>query len=910
NILLIDDVEQGNTNNPNIYQDVTDLAYVIYTSGSTGNPKGVMVEHKSIVNHTNWFACETNFKKNDIMLQKLPFTFDFSVSELFSWYFKAGKLVIMEPFQDKDPYEILKVIVEQKITHVNFVPSLLTPFLEVLETSNYTEKQLKNLKRVIVGGEILTGEHVNTFNKILSNPECRLFNMYGPTETDAASSYTCDKEKNYMSSSVPIGKPIHNANIYILNTDGNQQPIGQIGEICVDGIGVARGYINNSELTNKKFIPSPFSENQILYKTGDLGKWLPDGNIDYIGRTDNQVKVRGYRIELEEIEKVINNSEYVDEGAVIIKNSKNNNKKIVAYIILNESSSIEEVREYLKLKVPKYMIPDFILPLKSIELNNNGKIDRQILSNKNIDQFFNHKKMNITDKVELELYNMYSELLDITNFDEKQSFFNLGGNSILAMNLIAKIDRQFHKKISMKEFFSNSTIKDLTILLNKKEEISRFTDYDYGTNLNEDLSYSQKGIWFQEQLQEQKSLYKLAQPFLIKQDIDLEKLEKCINSTLKNNEILQSYYINEKGVPKRKTDKNLEISIETYDLINNKDYLQQKMEEIINVPLPIDSPPLIKCVNITVERQKNILLILMHHIISDAISFELFTKQVLNSYFSLEETSIENGMKYNDYINSQKNWLKSEDYLKTLNYWKERLDGYHGEIRFSFQKDREEKRKFKGNQIEKDIKSELYQKILSFCKNSEITMFNLFLATLNIYIYLTENEKDILIGTSSSGRDIFTQNSLGLFANTVPLRNIIKENLSTFEFLNNVQINSISDFHKSKIPFELLLNELSIYRSQETPPLAQIMLTYHDFSKFNQYFENIKVEKLDTQLEEIQYNMIIDIKEFNNGAQLAVTYDSQIFEESSIDKFLNNYLFLLNEIIERKNKKIKELNYE
>uniref|UniRef100_UPI003F566514 AMP-binding protein n=1 Tax=Staphylococcus xylosus TaxID=1288 RepID=UPI003F566514 len=230
NILLIDDVEQGNTNNPNIYQDVTDLAYVIYTSGSTGNPKGVMVEHKSAINFVEWFISEFEYEKDIVLLQKTPIIFDVSVSELFSWYFKAGKLVIMEPFQDKDPDEILKVIVEQKITHVNFVPSLLTPFLEGLETSNYTERQITSLKYIIVAGEILRKNQMDKFFHTLPKNQVSLVNMYGPTEATVGN---CIYYTNNQSDIIPIGKPITNTDIYILNTDGNQQPIGQVGEIYI-----------------------------------------------------------------------------------------------------------------------------------------------------------------------------------------------------------------------------------------------------------------------------------------------------------------------------------------------------------------------------------------------------------------------------------------------------------------------------------------------------------------------------------------------------------------------------------------------------------------------------------------------------------------------------------------------------
>ena len=373
------DTCQGSEENPRSINQPGDLAYVIYTSGSTGRPKGVMVEHRSVVNRLHWMQAAYPIGPDDVLLQKTPYYFDVSVWELFWWAMVGAKLCFLRPRGEKIPMVLVEAIRRQRVTVLHFVPSMLNVFLEYLDGRDAaTFAGLASLRRVFASGEALMPTHVRKFNDLLGGKSgARLTNLYGPTEaTVDVTFFDCPTGNDF--DRVPIGRPIQNTRLHIIR-DGHAALIGEPGELCIAGVGLARGYLNNPALTAEKFTGNPLQPGETIYRTGDIARWLPDGNVEYLGREDQQVKIRGLRIELGEIENTIREFSGVTECVVIVKRYSESVVLIVAYLVGRTALDLAGLKAHLKERLPDYMVPSHFERIPEIPLTATGKADRNAL---------------------------------------------------------------------------------------------------------------------------------------------------------------------------------------------------------------------------------------------------------------------------------------------------------------------------------------------------------------------------------------------------------------------------------------------------------------------------------------------------------------------------------------------------
>ncbi|MCF4967209.1 thioesterase domain-containing protein [Nostoc sp. CMAA1605] len=459
---------QPNTNPQSDIQP-ENLAYVIYTSGSTGKPKGAMNTHKGICNRLLWMQETYQLNSTDSVLQKTPFSFDVSVWEFFWTLLTGARLVIAQPGGHRDSNYLINIITQEQITTLHFVPSMLQIFL----ASRGVEK-CTSIRRVICSGEALP---VDLQNRFFEHFNCELHNLYGPTEAAIdVTFWQCQKHSNLKT--VPIGRPIANVQIYILDEDLRPVDVGVVGEIYIGGVGVARGYWNRPELTQEKFIPNPFRSSEFtserLYKTGDLGRYLPDGNIEYVGRVDYQVKIRGYRIEIGEIENVLALHPEVREAVIITRSDRNLEKQLVAYITYNsETPQIQHLRDFLKAKLPDFMIPAAFVTLEALPLTPSGKVDRKALPKPDISHFSESSDFIAPrNQVESQLVTIWAEILNLPQIGVTDNFFALGGDSLKALHLIAKIEENFRKEIPLATLLKNPIITDLaTVIQNNDSQI-------------------------------------------------------------------------------------------------------------------------------------------------------------------------------------------------------------------------------------------------------------------------------------------------------------------------------------------------------------------------------------------------------------------------------------------------------
>jgi tyrocidine synthetase-3 len=448
-----------------------DPAYVIYTSGSTGNPKGVIIEHGSLLNRLNWMQRAYPIKTGDVLIQKTPLVFDVSIWELSWWPVHGASLCLMKPGEEKDAQAILEAIEKNRVTVIHFVPSMLNVFLQYLERPKETIPKLSSLKKVFASGEALKPAQVEKFYRLVGKEKNApgLINLYGPTEaTVDVSYYNCPPNRHL--SVIPIGKPIDNIRLYVVNRVLCLNPLGVAGELCIAGCGLARGYLNNPELTAEKFILRSDCSDQPLYRTGDLARWLPDGNIEFLGRIDNQVKIRGFRIELEEVEKHLSGSSLVKEAAVGIEEDPQKGPRLIAYLVLKPGKppAKGELINRLKTKLPEYMIPaDFVI-LDRLCYTGNGKLDRKALSAQQ------NKKLEIEDNftppgspIEEDLVNIWAEALGVETVGTRDNFFSLGGHSLLASQIILQVREVFGVDISLLTLFGTPTVEGMGQKINQ-----------------------------------------------------------------------------------------------------------------------------------------------------------------------------------------------------------------------------------------------------------------------------------------------------------------------------------------------------------------------------------------------------------------------------------------------------------
>ncbi|MCK5057354.1 MAG: amino acid adenylation domain-containing protein, partial [Candidatus Aminicenantes bacterium] len=662
-----------------------DHAYVIYTSGSTGKPKGVVVEHRSVVNIITALQLAYPLRESDTYLLKTSYVFDVSVAELFGWFPGGGRLAILEKGGEKEPEKIITAIENFCVTHINFVPSMFNVFVDALSVRNI--KKLSNLKYIFVAGEELLPGLVEKFRKY--NTGITLENIYGPTEgTVYTGSYSLS---NYEGSgSVPIGKPMPNVRLYILDRDENLQPIGVPGELCIVGDGVAAGYLNNPELTAEKFINSGVGERRavpgthhssfiahhsdLLYKTGDLARWLADGNIEYLGRMDYQVKIRGFRIELGEIENRLLSHEKIKEAVVVIRGENSGDKYLGAYIVVKSAEPVavpSGLRQYLSRTLPDYMIPSYFVQIEKLPLTPTGKVDRKMLPEPEIKA---GKKYTPPQKdTEKKLVGTWSEILNRVpqTIGIDDHFFELGGHSLKAIRLLTKIHRDFDVSVTLTDFFNNPTIRWLSLFIEKKIKKERFISIKAAENKEYyPLSVTQMRFFFFQQLDPHNISYNMSEILLIEGRVEKEKFSTTFEKLIYRHESLRTSFGFVGGKPVQKIHKaqDIKFTVEYYETdyrVGAQDSVPSDQRlgvepEIggwysgINITdrfiryFDLSCAPLLRFGLIRAEDEKHVLMVDMHHIISDGTSTGIFIADFLSIYKGEELSPLR--IRYRDYV--------------------------------------------------------------------------------------------------------------------------------------------------------------------------------------------------------------------------------------------------------------------
>ena len=899
--------------NPVTGATATNLAYILYTSGSTGQPKGVMVEHRGLCNAINWIAQTLELSAEDRCLLKTPITFDAAGRELFPTLLTGGSLFIAEADGHRDSRYLAETIRSARISIFHCVPSLLQ-FL--VEEPAFDDSLA--LRAVMCGGEAMPTQVVTRFQR---RSKAKLYNVYGPTETIIDSTYWLCDGANGRSSN-PIGRPIPNARIYILDDALRPLPIGVAGHMHIGGVGLARGYLNRPELTAEKFIPDPFSAEPgaRLYKTGDLARYLPDGNIEFLGRGDHQVKIRGFRIELGEIEAALGQHPAVRKVVVLAREDAPGEKRLVAYVVAEATA--DELRRFLKDKLPDHMVPGVFVPLDALPLLSNGKIDRRALpapdrTRPGLDKAYAAPR---TPTEEL-LAEIWAQVLDIERVGIHDNFFDLGGHSLLATQAASRMREAFKVEIPLRRLFEVPTVAGLA----ESIEVAR----QAGQNLlappilpvprNGDLalSFAQQRLWFFDQLEPGLSAYNIPAAVRLKGPLNLAALERSLNEIVKRHESLRTTFGKVDGRPTQVIAPTLTIKLPVVDL--RKLPASERETEVRRLvtaeaqrPFDLSQGPLLRGAVLRLGDEEHVGLLTMHHIVSDGWSAGILIREVATLYIAFcaggSSPLPALRIQYADFAHWQRRWLQGEVLETQIAYWKVQLAGAPALVDLPADHPRPAVQTFRGAHQSLVLPKHLQEGFKALSRQEGATQFMTFLAAFKVLLYRYTSQDDLIVGTPIANRNrLETEGLIGFFVNALVLRTDLSGNPSFRELLRRVRGVCLGAYAHQDLPFDRLVEELHVKRDLSRNPLFQMMFVLHNASLRTVELQGLTLSPVEGDSETAHFDLTLQIADTDQGLTAAFVYNADLFEAGTIARMLGNFQTLLEAMVADPEQRLSDL---
>lgn len=884
------------------------LAYIIYTSGSTGKPKGVCVTHSALCRYVFAIDEKLKLKPSSVMTALSTVSADLGHTALFGSLCLGHALYLVPSDIKLDAEKLAQKFEKQPIDCLKIVPSHLDALLEFSENSSLLPTQC-----LVLGGEAPTKNLVQKIRSL--NSFCRIINHYGPTETTIGS--LCSEINNTLDR-ISIGTALPGYQAYILNKNLELVPLGIKGEIYIGGGSIARGYLGKPDLTAEKFIPFPFaseeSQGERLYKTGDLGRYLLNGEVECLGRIDHQIKLRGFRIELQEINETIRVLPGVKDVAVIIKKENDQNNNIIAYIKKTLDCDIKDIKNQLKFQLPEYMIPSFIIPLSHIPLTPNGKKDYKLLLTMEIPPCDLEDRIYPRNDIEKKLHSYWVQVLKNDQISVTDDFFEMGGHSLLATQVIARARDGFDLLLEVRAIFENPTIEKLSLyieqLLEKPKNFTTTSQIINRLTNREDeipLSFVQQRLWTLNQLDENNISYNIPAAFSLKGNIDKRALESSLKKIISRHEILRTNYIQKEGKPIQKILDKFEFTLsETH--IDESD-IKNRITLFANRPFYLDKELLIRATLFKITNENHIFVICLHHIVSDGWSTGIFIKELMQHYKEiLGKTHVEFPelpIQYADYSYWQRQRFYKGELEKSLNYWKNELKDIPVILNLPVDRPRGRNLTVEGAVVYFDLSRELYEKINIFCKKQHVTLFMYLLTAYNILLSRYSGQNDILVGTPIANRiRSELENLIGCFMNILVIRCRIFNDTTYKELLQNVKDTTLRAYDNQDAPFEKVVDIAQHDRNLNYSPLFQAMFILQNAPKVDIELPDLELEYIEHDYGVSKFDLTFDMQESNNHLRCRIEYNSSLFDRESILQMAQHYQNILNSIINNYEDKI------
>ena len=910
--------------NLNLEVQPHNLGYVIYTSGSTGQPKGVMMGQLALGNLILWQLQNTTIANETKTLQFAPISFDVSFQEIFSTLSAGGILVLIPEELRRDTSVLLDFLQQQAIERL-FLP--FVALQQLAEVSVSRQFWVKSLRDVITAGEQLQiTPAIAAWFRSLEN--CTLHNHYGPSESHVVTSFTLTNPVENWPILPPIGRAIANTQIYLLDSYLQPVPIGVPGELYIGGMALAEGYLNRTDLTAERFITNPFApldppltpldkggeQPSKLYKTGDLARFLNDGNIEYLGRIDNQVKVRGFRIELGEIEAVLSQCPDVQTTAVIVREDTPGDKRLVAYVVLTPNSQTisSELRQFLTNQLPAYLVPNTFVILNSLPLTPSGKCDRRSLPVPET-QALSERYIAPQSPTEEILAQIWAQVLKVERVGREDNFFELGGHSLLATQVMSRLRETFQVELPLRSLFTAPTIAALTLEIEQSQQVisapSILTRTD---NINLPLSFAQQRLWFLDQLEPNSDFYHLGGALQLEGTLNFTALEQSLKEIINRHEALRTNFITIDGQATQiiHPTTNWQLSIIDCQHLTNTNSLEIAEAE---KPFNLAQDCLFRATLFVRSPLEYHLLVTMHHIVSDGWSIGVFFQELTDLYTAYTQglpsplTPIK--IQYADFAIWQRNWLQGEVLSNQLDYWRKQLANAPAFLPLPTDRPRPAIQTFIGSHQQFKLSQPLSQRLNQLSQEHGVTLFMTLLAAFTTLLYRYTGQTDILVGSPIANRNRREiEGLIGFFVNTLVLRLNLDNDLSFQDLLTRVREVSLAAYAHQDLPFEMLVETLQPQRDLSHTPLFQVMFVLQNAPIADLELAGLKISPLSTENTTAKFDLTLSMENIEEGLVGVWEYNTDLFDDSTIERMSGHFVTLLEDIVANPTKPILRLS--
>jgi amino acid adenylation domain-containing protein/non-ribosomal peptide synthase protein (TIGR01720 family) len=894
-----------------------DVAYVLYTSGSTGVPKGIVIPHKVPVNRM--FIEFDPFEPGEALCAKTSICFVDSVWELWSAWANGLPITLIPEDHIKDPAKLIDTLAESDSTRMVLVPSLLR---SMLDTAPDLQNRLPRMRHWICSGEALPGDLSARF--VTAMPNSVLTNLYGATEIWDVT--RCDTRDDLPFEPMPIGKIMGNMQGYVLDDMMRPVPVGIIGELYFSGVHLAHGYWKRPDLTAKVFLPDPFSQvpGSRMYKTGDLGRWLPDGNFEYLGRIDHQVQLRGLRMELGEIESVIRQHPEITQTAVVISDDQ----RLVAYVVTKPGTrpTSSELRKHVRLKLPEHMTPAFYLTIDDIPLTPNGKTDRRRLPKpkaEEMKQVIAAETISRPPETETErtVAGVWAKFLGLDQVGADSDFFQLGGESLMAVRIITELGKYYELTIPLSVLMKTRTVADMAIWIDEtlasgtveeQSEQPTLTKIEHGKKAP--LSHAQQQMWLLDQLNPGSVSYTVPSVMQFRIKVDLKALEAALTRVIERHEILRTTFSAIDGEPFQVINDPETVRlplVELTDLPAESRYVaaQRQMQEQARIPWDLEQGPLFRYQLIKTDEASFTLAMTLHHITIDGRSLAILSEEIEALY----EAAINDHpyplpalpIQYADYAIWQRDWLRGPQIESHIDYWKAKLDEA-SVLDIPTDHPRPAVHRYRGGQVSVWLDKVQIQGLRDLALAEGATFFMALLATFQVLLARHSGQYDICVGTPAANRSQPQLDRLvGYFVNTIVIRTRIQGNPSFRELLDDVRINCLEAYDHQDVPFEQLVDKLGVQRDLSHNPLFQVLFVHQKLAREQDEGSSITRQVAPDQ-ETANFDLVLNAQESADRLECKLIFNADIFTSASIERMGKHLERLIRYVIDEPDKPLSE----
>ncbi|SFS46604.1 non-ribosomal peptide synthetase [Marininema halotolerans] len=862
------------------------LAYVIYTSGSSGKPKGVMMSHEACVSHALDMMERYQLTPQDRVLQFSSISFDISLEQMLSTM-AAGATLVLRDKEIWTPYQFSQKCEEYGLTLVNLPTSY---WGEVCQEWYHRPEIIprEKLRLVVVGGEQMPPEKVALWEKLPCD-HILFLNAYGPAETAMTSTLfhvSGHGKKSADLRFIPVGKPLANRRIYILGENMQLLPQGVKGEICIGGIPLARGYLGNEDLTAQQFINDPFvqGEGDRLYRTGDLGRLLPDGNIEVLGRKDAQTKIRGHRIDIGEVEAVLNQSDWVRDAVVVVKDDARKDKMLVAYYVstpLMDEGTLH-LKEQTRQILPEYMVPSYFIQLPRLPMSPNGKIDRKELESRVISRETTEVYVPPENDVQQRLVKIWEKVLGVTRVGIDDSFFESGGQSLNAITLVSEIHREFEVELPLIKVFESPTVRELSLLI--EENVVLYSRYvsimPVGNQAYYESAAAQKRLYLVHEMSEERTRYNMPGAVILDGVIDYKRLEESFKQLVDRHDGLRTSFSQQgEKVMQRVCEEN-EFTLEP--IPENGSDVEDYIQAFIR-PFELAVAPLFRVGVVQLSADQVLLLYDMHHIISDGLSISILMKEFASLYEGLELP--EQPLQYRDFAAWQNQGIATGAIQSQEDFW---LQTFAGEIPLlDLPTDflRTERGSMAGDEVVFSLKNESTVKLHRRALAQGTTLFSLLLSAFHVLLHKYTGQRDIVVGSPVVGRrHAALENIVGMFVNTLALRNQVGAGDTLNQFIDQVTTHAIQALENQDYPFEMLVEKLDIERDFNRNPLFDVMFAFENVDRNRIQLRDVDVLPYAMKEHAAKFDLELKVTEFEGELTFTLQFRKSLFLKETMER--------------------------